>query len=322
MNAALLLTCLGLSFALSGLEAALLAASMVRARHRAGATDDPRAARVESLLDHRDRVVAAVSTANAAAGIGAFAIVTHWLVRAQGAEGYAWSFALWFPVYLIAFELVPKALFRRFPYRALWAFAPLLRLLDLTVGLPLRLAAPLRRRIGRERAGAAPRLEAFRELAATASDQGALSGPESALVNAVLDARQLSVGEVATPRDRVAAARGGDAAPRWLALARDHGLYCVPVLGEDGTAEAGIDVLAVLRREGGDVPASLTAAAVARPLPEIAAGRRAAVALTELRQRAQPLARVVGADGEYLGVVDAETILAKIFAGVGDGVPR
>ena len=45
-------------------------------------------------------------------------LATEELVRMWGMRGYLIALAVALPVYLICLELLPKSLFRRFPYRA------------------------------------------------------------------------------------------------------------------------------------------------------------------------------------------------------------
>ena len=63
--------------------------------------------------------------------IFALTLTTQEFVRWLGPRGYCLALVLALPVYLMGLELLPKSLFRRFPYRALAFLATPLRLADL-----------------------------------------------------------------------------------------------------------------------------------------------------------------------------------------------
>ena len=83
----LLLLALALSFALSGLESAVLSVSRVRVRHAAGA-GDRRAAGLLPLLADRDALLGAITVANHVTNLVAFLIIASKLVRISGGWGY------------------------------------------------------------------------------------------------------------------------------------------------------------------------------------------------------------------------------------------
>ena len=92
----LLLISLALSFALSGLESAVLAVSRVRVRHAASA-GDRRAARLLPLVEDRDALLGAITVANHVTNLAAFLIIAWKLARVSGAWGYLVAFAVALP---------------------------------------------------------------------------------------------------------------------------------------------------------------------------------------------------------------------------------
>lgn len=122
---ALLIIGLVLSFLLSGMESAVLSISRVRVRHAANEGDEV-AARLLPMLDDREGLLGAVTVANHIANVSAFGLIIWRLVLAMGPSGYAVGFLLALPVFIVGLEVLPKTLFRRYPYRALRKLLPLL----------------------------------------------------------------------------------------------------------------------------------------------------------------------------------------------------
>src|SRR5882757_242886 len=121
--------CLLVSFAFSGIEAGILSMNRVRLRHRMKMRDHA-ALRLNRLLAHPERLLVTVLVVTNLANIFAITLTTGELVRVLGRTGWLAAFAIFLPVYLMGVELLPKSLFRRFPYRALAALAGLLQLAD------------------------------------------------------------------------------------------------------------------------------------------------------------------------------------------------
>ena len=92
---------------------------------------DRAALRLNRLLSRPEQLLVTVLLVTNLANIFAIALTTNELVRRLGGNGYFVAFAIFLPVYLMGVELLPKSLFRRFPYRALAALAGLLRFAEL-----------------------------------------------------------------------------------------------------------------------------------------------------------------------------------------------
>jgi Mg2+/Co2+ transporter CorB len=101
-----------LSFALSGLESAILAVSRVRVRHAAG-EGDRRAASILPLVEDRDALLGAITVANHVTNLSAFVILTWKIVRVSDAWGYFISVVVALPIFLVGLEILPQKLFRR-----------------------------------------------------------------------------------------------------------------------------------------------------------------------------------------------------------------
>ncbi len=144
---------------------------------------------------------------------------------------------------------MPKSLFRRFPYRALAAFAGVLVLTSRLLWPVLELGSRLGQLLFL-RTAAPPRLFAAREdlkqLTVESERQGALSSAERAMIHNVVDFRTVKVTDVMVPRDKVVAVRPGTTIPELLALSAQTGIDRVPVIDENGSAPGLVNVMDVL----------------------------------------------------------------------------
>lgn len=327
MTWAVLSLCLVLSFVLSGLESALLTVSLVRIRHSAGEPEPRFGARwLGRAFRHRERLLSAVLLLNDVVTLLAFAIVTRELVARVGAAGYVLAFAISLPVYLFAFELVPKSLFERFPHRLLRFSVPLLWCVEQSIGRLLALATLLHRPGEEDEENEAAvetpangtpspsdtsgRLE-FRSLTDIIARQGLIGPSETRLIGNILDFPKVEVSRIMIPLARVAAVPLDFPVREVLALARAQQVDQLPVLASDGSLVGLVNVLELLRHPDpqGKVVNFLRRIVRARP------GDSARDVLVQLRAAGVELAAVSGDDGVPVGIVAAEDIVARLLDG-------
>src|SRR4051812_26684912 len=122
--------CLLISFIFSGIEAGILSVNRVRLAHREKSGDHA-AAKLNRLLAEPERLLVTVLVVTNLMNISAVVLASQELVRLFGNWGYVIALAAFLPIFLFGIELLPKSLFRRFPFRALAALAEPLRLADL-----------------------------------------------------------------------------------------------------------------------------------------------------------------------------------------------
>jgi len=319
--------CLVLSFVLSGLESAILAVSHVRIRHNAGEPRPLFGARwLGRVFRHHERLLASVLLLNDVVTLFAFAIVTRELVSSFGAVGYLIAFAVSLPVYLFVFELVPKSLFERFPYRLLRLFVPVLWCVEVSLGSLLAAATPRRRPTDEpENHEAAPesaaegipppaetpaRLE-FRSLTDIIARQGLIGPSETRLIGNILDFPTIEVSRIMIPLDRVVTVPLDLPARDVLALSRANEVDQLPVLASDGTLVGLVNALELLRHPDprGQAVNFLRRIVRARP------GDPARDVLVRLRAAGVELAAVGADDGPPLGIVSAEDIVSRLLHG-------
>ena len=183
--------CWVVSFVFGGIEAGLLSLDQVRLRHQVKLRNRS-AILLDLLLKKPERLLATILLVTNLADIAGLLLLTKRLVGLLGAAGYAVALIVAGPIYLFLLGVLPKSLFRRFPYRALAAFAGLLVFTSRVLWPVLELGARLGQILFR-RTDAPPRLFAAREdlkqLAVESERQGALTSSERAMTRSERIAR-------------------------------------------------------------------------------------------------------------------------------------
>jgi CBS domain containing-hemolysin-like protein len=308
----LVLVCMVVSFGLAGTEAALLSVSRVRVRH-AASEGDRRARRLMPILEERDAMLGAVTVANHVSALTAFLLIAWQLVERFGGVGYVWAFVLGLPIFLVGLEIIPKKLFRRYPFRLLRLVLPLLAVVSIFRPLFRGLA----RRVSLKDDGASPGVPAesvarndLMELSGKLSQQGQISPEASKLIGKVLVYRKQTVGEVMVPLRHSVALSPDVPVHVAVELARSHSLESVPVLGEKG------DFVGVFEPAscGPHLPQDRMVRQYMRPLEQIREEEPLLLALQRLRKRGRTVALVVNRQGEPSGIVTEEALLRPLLA--------
>jgi CBS domain containing-hemolysin-like protein len=200
--------CLLVSFVFSGIEAGIRSVNRVRLKHRMKMGDSA-ARTLDRLLARRGRVLVTALLVTNLMNILAYACHS-WPDPASRPRSYVFS-AIALPIYLFGVELLPKALFRRFPYRALAALAGPLRLADLIL-TPLHFIGDLLSRLffGRRPAEQAKLFvarEDFKYLTIKSEREGTLSADERQMIHNVVDFRAITAREVMLPIENVQTVR-------------------------------------------------------------------------------------------------------------------
>jgi CBS domain containing-hemolysin-like protein len=303
----LLLVSLALSFALSGLESAVIAVSRVRVRHAASA-GDRRAARLLPLVEDRDALLGAITVANHVTNLAAFLIIAWKLVRVSGGWGYLAAFVVALPIFLIGLEVLPKKLFRRYPFRTIRALFPLV----LIIGL----FRPLFRLMARTQStdtAAVPNQSAgrddLRHQARTLEHQHQLSSGAARLIHQVLDYRQLRAADVMRPLTRSVALAPDLPLSSALILARENGTSTLPVIGDKGRFVGVID-LATLPK---DMPPDRLVRQHMRTLDSVHDHDSALNSLQRMRKRGRSLCLVLDDSELPAGILHEEDLLRQLM---------
>ncbi len=113
------------TFLFAGIEAGLLSVDLVRLRSQVK-QKKPGAARLARLLQEPERLLVTVLLITNVANIVALLLATRVVVNSLGVAGYFVTVAAAIPFHLFVLGVLPKSLFRRFPFRALAALGGLL----------------------------------------------------------------------------------------------------------------------------------------------------------------------------------------------------
>jgi len=315
-----LVACLLLSFVLSGLESAIFSVSIVRVRHRAKEAAHPngKETRLERVLHHRQRLLTAVLLTNNALALVAFALATRVLVHHFGDSGYWIAFVVSLPVYVFGFELVPKSLFGRFPYRALRLFVVVLEVINLTVGKLLGLAMLLRPVFQEEAAREEDELEElataraeFRSLAQIVARDGALSPAEKEMIENVMNFRRILAGQLMVPLADVTAIPLDMPAEMVVKLARDTGIDEFPVMSKSGDLVGIVNAFEILREQ----PQGAGAVNFLRRIVKVGRDERASSLVLRLRKSGLRVAAVCDNDPArtVVGIISIDDILQRML---------
>ncbi len=243
-----ILICWVVSFVFGGIEAGLLSLDQVRLRHQVKLRNHA-AIMLDQLLKKPERLLATVLLVTNLADIAGLLLLTKRLVGLFGTAGYAVALLVAGPIYLFLLGVLPKSLFRRFPYRALAALAGLLVFTSRLLWPVLELGSQLGHLLFR-RTAAPPRLFAAREdlkqRAVESERQGALTSAERAMIHNVVDFRTVKVADIMVPREKIVTVRPDTTIPELLELSAKTGIDRVPVLSENDNALGLVNVFDVL----------------------------------------------------------------------------
>ncbi|MEO8439416.1 MAG: CNNM domain-containing protein [Spartobacteria bacterium] len=305
-----IILCWTASFLFAGIEAGLLSLDRVRLRHQVKLRNRA-AIRLDQLLKQPERLLATVLLVTNLADIAGLLLLTKRLVGLLGTTGYPIALLVAAPIYLFLLGVLPKSLFRRFPYRALAASAGLLVFTSRALWPVLELGARLGLLLFR-RTEAPPRLFAAREdlkqLTVESERQGALTSAERAMIHNVVDFRTVKVADVMVPRGKVVAASPETTIPQLLQLSEKNAVDRVPVMGENDHALGLVNVFDVLLdrtppRELADYTESIVSATETESAYRI---------IRRLRAAHSTLAAVLDDQKKLTGIVTLEDLVRRL----------
>jgi putative hemolysin len=249
MDLAIIILCWFVSFLFAGIEAGLLSVDPVRLRHHVK-RGNPAAVRLNQLLQKPERLFVTVLLITNLADILGLLLLTRRFVWALGAKGFLAAFLIVLPIYLFALAVFPKALFRRFPFRALLRLAGLLEFVSAILSPVFELGASLGQLILPGRKQKRARLFAAREelkqITSQSEREGALTPTERAMIHNVVDFRAVRARDVMLPLKKTITVRPDAPVPEILDLSRRSGIDRFPVLAHDGKLHGLVNALDLL----------------------------------------------------------------------------
>ena len=259
MTALIIFCCWIVSFFFNGIESGLLSIDPVRLRQNVKRGVAP-ALRLNRLLKQPERLLVTVLLFTNAADILGLLLLTRQLVGSFGYAGFFLALVIAVPVYLFLLSVLPKSLFRRFPFRALAHLAGILEFVSILLLPILEIGEQLGRLLLPGRAAKHARLFAAREelkqIMTQSEREGSLTATERAMIHNVVDFWNIKARDVMVPLSNVIAVRPGASTEEALKLGASSGLDRLPVISRDGQPTGLINVLDILLEQNGARPLS------------------------------------------------------------------
>jgi CBS domain containing-hemolysin-like protein len=303
------------SFFFNGIESGLLSIDPVRLRQNVKRRV-PAALRLNRLLKHPERLLATVLLCTNAADIVGLLLLTRQLVRSYHYAGYFFALAIALPVYLFLLSVLPKSLFRRFPFRALARLAGVLEFASMLFSPLLELGARLGKLLLPARAKHARLFAAREELKQITTDserEGSLTSTERAMIHSVVDFRGVKVRDVMLPSAKVVALQPTASTQEALKVGADSDLDRLPVVPPEGEPVGLINVLEILLDQNGNKPLGN----YVRRIVTITEDEPAYRVVQQLRAARLGLAAVVDKKKNFRGIVSIEDLIRRLVSSAG-----
>ena len=305
--------CWIISFFFNGIESGLLSIDPVRLRQNVKRRV-PAALQLNRLLTHPERLLATVLLITNAADIVALLFLTSQLFRWYGYAGFLFALLIAFPVYLFVLSVLPKTLFRRFPFRALARLAGVLEFTSILFSPLLELGARLGKLLLPGHAGKRGRVFAAREelkqITAESEREGALTATERAMIHSVVDFRGSKVRDVMVPSTKVAALHSGSSTEEALELGASTGLDRLPVVAPDGQPAGLVNVLDILLERNGNKPLNKYVRRIVTTTEDEPTYR----VMQQLRGARLGLAAVIDRNNKFRGIVAIEDLVRRLVS--------
>ncbi len=302
------------SFIFSGVESALLTITRARLRHHAD-HGDKAAERLIRLLKEPRQILFVTLVINNACNVFAFGLIALLLYDLFGLWGFFIAFLISFPLYVLWVELIPKSIFRHFPYRFLSRFVGILEallfLLRPFIWISQRLFSDKEEPslLSKSAESLDQSREAFRELTASIQREGTLEEDETALIQQVLDFENVTARDVMLPLRRVTAIPLEMPLETVTQLAKDTDFDQFPVMSSSGDLVGLVRVIEVLRDEASNKRVSDHIRRLIRSSPD----EKAIRVLERLRRARVELAAVYSPRGRPLGIVSSHDIVQAMM---------
>ena len=313
MIAIIIFCCWVVSFFFNGIESGLLSIDPIRLRQNVKRRV-PTAVRLNRLLNHPERLLVTVLLFTNAADILALLLLTQELVRLWRYAGYFISVAIALPVYLFLLSVLPKSLFRRFPFRALAQLAGVLEFASLLFSPLLELGARLGKLLLPDRAAKRARLFAGREdlkqITAQSELEGSLTPTERAMIHNVVDFSGVKVREVMLPSAKVVVLQPGASTREAMELGASSGRDRLPVITQEGQPAGLINVLDILLDQNGSKPLQHYLRRIITTAEDESAYR----VVQQLRAARLSLAAVLDRKRNFCGIVTIEDLISRLIS--------
>src|SRR6266513_1483465 len=313
ISALIIFCCWIVSFLFNGIESGLLSIDPVRLRQNVKRRV-PAAVRLNRLLKHPERLLVTVLLVTNAADILGLLLLTRQLVHSFGYAGFFIALVIAVPIYLLLLAVLPKSLFRRFPFRALGRLAGILELASLLFSPLLELGARLGKLILPGRAAKRARLFAGREdlkqITTQSELEGSLTATERAMIHNVVDFSGVKVRDVMLPSAKVVALQPNASTQEALELSAASDLDRLPVVPPGGQPSGLVNVLDILLDHDGNKSLGNYVRRIVTTTEEEPAYR----IVQQLRAARLGLAVVVDKNKKFRGIVALEDLIRRLVS--------
>lgn len=321
--------CLVISFVFTGLEAGILSVNRVRLAHYAK-LKAPGAVRLNRLLENPERLLVNVLIVTNLTNISAIILTTREIVRwfelsvGQHAvwAAYFLSFAICLPLYLFGFSILPKSLFRRFPYRALVAFSNLLSVTDFVLSPLLRIVDGLTRWAMPKGAIATSKLyvarEEFKYFTIEGERTGTLTELERDMIHNIVDYGSVTARDVMIPMENVRTVSEDSTTEHLLDLSLRYDIDRFPVLSANGQTVGLVNVFDVLLGRSNNESVRV----FQRHIVRIHLSDQAYTIIRKLRSAHITLAAVTDDSGKTVGIVSSEDLVRRLVQAATPATPK
>ena len=311
IDVVIILCCWVVSFLFNGIEAGLMSINPVRLRHHVK-RKTPAPVRLNQLLKKPERLLVTILLVTNLADIFGLLLLTRRLVWAFGSAGFFAALLIALPIYLFVLAVLPKSLFRRFPFRALAALAGLLEVTSIALWPVLELGSRFGRVFVPERAAGRTRLFAAREelkqITAQSEHEGSLTATERAMIHNVVDFRTVTVRDVMMPLAKVTAVAPNTSVAEALSLSRSSGFDRLPVITGSGEAVGLVNPLDILLDKNG----AQSLSPYTRRIVTAQENESAYRIIQRLRAARLGLAAVVDLRRNLIGIVTSEDLIRRL----------
>jgi putative hemolysin len=301
-----LIFCLAASFLVSGTEAGILSLNRLRLRHLARQKDRA-AVQLQQILERPARLLVTALVISSLLNIVALVLLVNTLVGWFGWPGYFLTLVLGSPLFLLAVELLPKAIFRRVPYRELASLAVLLDVASMALTPIIYVGSLFAKSVlGLQR----PReifvaREDLKYITSEVERMGMLSSIERQMIHNVVDFRSVKVSDVMISLSKIVTVHPETPIEQLIELSRRSGFDRYPVVDSAGKIVGLVNVFEVLV----DRESASTVRHYLRRILTVRSDEQASIVLRRLRASLSSLAAVVDAEGHPTGIVSAEDLL-------------
>jgi len=299
-----------ISFLFSGIEAGLLSINPVRLRNYVK-QGNRSALRLDRLTKRPERLLITVLLITNMADICGLLLLTKILVSSLGFAGFLWSIVIALPIYLFVLSVLPKALFRRFPFRALAALGGLLEVISIILWPILEIGGLIGRFFLPRRISEAARLfvarEELKQIAVQGEREGAITSAERAMIHNVVDFRRVKASDVMIPISKAITVQPETPVMDVVQLSATAGVDRFPIISQ-GQPLGIVNVFDILiddaRRE--------SLAAYTRRIVTAAENEPAYRIIQRLRAARLGLAAVLDSKKQLVGIVTGEEIIKRL----------